>query len=100
MTTDLDRLIEAVEEGSATTMKFDDALDGHSPAMAEMAYLGSIDAAVALHEALLPGWGWHCGVYGARAWEYPGDEWNPERRQDVEMPFSPARASLSGEGET
>lgn len=58
------------------------------------AFSGSLDAAKALHEALLPGWGWHCGVYGARVWEYPGDEWHPERRSDVEMPENPARAWL------
>lgn len=58
------------------------------------AFHGSIDHAMALHEAVLPGWGWHCGSYGARVWEYPGDEWRPERRQDVEMADSPARAWL------
>jgi hypothetical protein len=52
---DLERLIEAVEAGTASTMRFEDCgFDG----WAELAYHGSLDAALRLHEALLPGWGW------------------------------------------
>lgn len=93
---DLTALIEAVEKGERgdglnTAAVFEDyqmSMD------AVDAFDGSLDAAKALHDALLPGYGWHCGAYGARVWEYAGDEWHPERRQDVEMPDNPARAFL------
>ena len=58
MTTDLDRLIEAVEEG--TPDNFGAVKPGH-PIMrgyAENAYNGSLDGAVTVLEALLPGWDW------------------------------------------
>ena len=58
------------------------------------AYFGSLDAAKALHDAVLPGWGYHCGEYGARVWLHAGDEWRPEKRQDVELADQPARAWL------
>lgn len=48
----IDALIESVEAGTASTMGFEDAgFDG----WAELAYFGSLDAAKALHEALLHG---------------------------------------------
>ncbi|RWR30491.1 hypothetical protein D2T29_12535 [Sinirhodobacter populi] len=53
---ELDRLIEAVEAGTATTMLFEDALGAAIPSAdgwAELAYHGSLDAAKALHEGLL-----------------------------------------------
>lgn len=59
-----------------------------------LAYSGSLDAAKALHEAVLTGWGWHCGAYGARVWEYPGTAVPQRKRQDVEMHDNPARAWL------
>ena len=58
------------------------------------AFNGSLDAAKALHDAVLPGWGYHCGEYGARVWLHAGDEWRPEKRQDVELADQPARAWL------
>ena len=59
MTTDLDRLIEAVETGGALKM----STVIHSPvvewsSLVMASFDGSLDAAVALLEALLPGWGW------------------------------------------
>lgn len=93
MTTDLDRLIEAVEAG-IVLFPTNFPLDFPKRLWVLRANDGSIDAAAKLLEALLPGWGWHCGVYGARVWEFPGDEWHPDRRQDVDLPFSPARALL------
>ncbi len=46
---DLDGLIDSVKAGTATTMRFEDAgLSG----WAELAYHGSVDAALALHEQL------------------------------------------------
>lgn len=61
--TALDKLIEAVEAGTAgavdfcaafpSSMKYEDSI---SALDAALAYKGSLDAALALHEALLPGW--------------------------------------------
>lgn len=51
----IDRLIEAVEAGDdagVTSCLFDSRNCNHI----ESAYRGSLDAALALHEALLPGW--------------------------------------------
>lgn len=57
MTTDLDRLIEVVEVGTAEPKLFYAALTIRA-ILAEIAYYGSLDEAVALLEALLPGWNW------------------------------------------
>jgi hypothetical protein len=61
--TELDKLIEAVEagtfmpEGQARYPKdFPELLDAPQARAVAHAYLGSLDAAKALHEALLPGW--------------------------------------------
>lgn len=59
MTTELDRLIEAVEGDCANWLGWerrDDVLPGGLWTVARDADRGSIDAAVALLEALLPGW--------------------------------------------
>ncbi|MBN8189531.1 hypothetical protein JF540_22860 [Salipiger thiooxidans] len=58
-------------------------------------YHGSLDAAKALHEAVLLGWGWNAGVYGARVWPYP-DEMarKPGVIQVEDHEISPARAWL------
>lgn len=50
---DLGRLIEAVEAG---TFLMDVFPDGRTERIAYEAFSGSLDAALALHEALLPGW--------------------------------------------
>ena len=59
---DLRELRDKVAAGEATTMAFDDAFAGFpdtfTPDRAEQCYFGSLDAARALHEALLPGWEW------------------------------------------
>jgi len=62
---------------------------------ARAAFEGSLDAAKALHEAVLPGWGWNAGVYGARVWPYP-DEMarKPGVIQVEDREISPARAWL------
>lgn len=60
--TDLDKLIEAVEGGNVrpyvieelASLVFDFRVYGDIA----RAYHGSLDAAKALHEALLPGWRW------------------------------------------
>ena len=56
---ELDKLIEAVEAGVDDVNWF--PISGHSAAKwgyCQRAYEGSLDAALALHEALLPGCGW------------------------------------------
>ena len=76
----LDALIEAVEAGTATVTTCDDAFPNahnfeHSYALS--AYRGSLDAALALHAALLPGWSWsangdtHAGQTGYSAAAHP-----------------------------
>ncbi len=62
MTDALDKLIEAVEAGTAVTSSFHcepfySCTKGEFTS-AVNAYYGSLDAALALHEALLPGWNW------------------------------------------
>lgn len=59
----MDRLIYAVQEGTASTMRFEDtlghissALDGSADQWAELAYHGSLDAALRLQSMLLPDW--------------------------------------------
>lgn len=61
MTDALTRLADAVEAGTATDFKFYTFRDGLSGTVAETktmirAYNGSLDAAKALHEAVLPEW--------------------------------------------
>lgn len=61
MTDALTRLADAVEAGTATDFQFYAFRDGLSGTVAETktmirAYNGSLDAAKALHEAVLPGW--------------------------------------------
>ena len=57
--TDLDKLIEAVEAGEYSDGMFCPLFhrSGHCVNM-EAAYLASLDAAKALHDALLPDWAW------------------------------------------
>ena len=55
---DLDKLIEAVEAGGDVdrSLPWSLALDVKTGMIARDAYRGSLDAALRLHEALLPGW--------------------------------------------
>lgn len=89
--TDLDKLIAAVEAGTATKYsvfnKYDhtwDAMKFHGRD-ASLAYEGSLDAALRLHEALLPGWRWNAwAVGGATVWNdianvYTADDHIPAR---------------------
>lgn len=91
----LESLLAKVEAGEASTMGFEDAgFDG----WAELAYNGSLDAALSLHEAVLPGWVarpqiggegagvsvWHCTI---EDWD-GGDEISANNQPD------PARAWL------
>ena len=59
------------------------------------AFNGSLDAALALHAAALPGWGWTAGPWGARVFLYSdAPRWDGSKRQEVELVNSPARAWL------
>lgn len=64
MTTELDRLIEAVEAGTVSGTALSGLSYDCGGALARWrriiadAYRGSLDDAVAMLEALLPGWGW------------------------------------------
>ena len=101
-------LIEAVEAGEvgwnrlATTAE--DAIPPKEAALAATAYSGSLDAAKALHDALLPGWWWAVGtckvsddarVSPDDARRAPGGgEWADYTDIDQRPPGNPARAWL------
>lgn len=103
--TDLDRLIEAVEAGTwdaraATSdgvlpesgMSGNDWVDHYGNAF--QAFNGSLDAAKALHEALVPGWGWTSATdaHGEQwfcVWDQGGDFESDEIYSD-----NPARSWL------
>lgn len=95
-------LIEAVEAGTATIFDFEYcAALGHEWVTGWNAYRGSLDAAKALHDALLPGWGvasmcqlWDVGPGG----EFIGIgyDWSVELHEDrgsVQGPQASATAS-------
>jgi len=46
--------------------------DPDNAACAVRAHKGSIDAAKALHEVVLPGWEWHLGPSNAKVYPYNG----------------------------
>lgn len=97
--TDLDRLIEAVECGNLS--EYHDpgqfkALPFRCWTRSASAYRGSLDAAKALHEALLPGWGC-CRTMSANggrcsAEVFPGEHGQPNRQSATAA--SEARAWL------
>ncbi|RWR28801.1 hypothetical protein D2T31_11855 [Sinirhodobacter populi] len=100
---DLDRLIEAVKAGLpsptnwrnfAAVPAVDD--DNSAPVLAHRAYHGSLDAAKALHEALLPGWLYHVGWTQGERRAFV-NVWDPRREWGeiaVMMPDNPARTLL------
>lgn len=80
MTTDLDRLIEAVEAGDLSAVNNNlgtmySGLGNYWPwdwiSKVNSAFRGSLDAAIALCEALLPGWEW--GRLNGRMFVEQGD---------------------------
>ena len=88
----LDKLIEAVEDG---TFLMDVFPDGRTEHIAYEAFSGFLDAALSLHEALLPGYGWGAGSWGARVWLYSDHpKWDGSERHEVDMVNAPARAWL------
>ena len=91
-------LIEAVEAGAINWYGWTDrdvALPTGLWKVARAADRGSLDAALALHEALLPGWKWHTGYTQGVPTPYSsvwpeGMEW-----ENVDaLGISPARAWL------
>lgn len=63
--TALDKLIAAVEGGIASEKDFVILGCPNGMTWGWYAYNGSLDAAKALHDALLPGWGWLNGNNGS-----------------------------------
>ena len=64
---------------------------------AHKAYHGSINGALALHEAVLPGWGWNCDSnHGASVWVVTNRDgtWVVEKERSETDNHSPARAWL------
>ena len=95
--TDLDKLIEAVDAGSIAASDLDPfarAFGVTSAANdAHMAYRGSLDAAKALHDALLPGWVFEVAVrpLGGPA----AAVWRPKHKEMFDaIANTPARAWL------
>lgn len=93
MTDALTRLADAVAAGTATHLDFvADGLPEWIVARTASwnAYNGSVDAAKALHDAVLPGWEWHLGPSNAKIYPYNGSplkSWSG-------MADTPARAWL------
>lgn len=65
---DLIAKVEAEDHRVGMWQILDDEMNPHAPEYARQAYLGSLDAALALHNAVLPDDGWE--VY--RTAKYPG----------------------------
>lgn len=89
MTNALTRLADAVDAGTAIHDDFLAALH-RSTFHGISAYNGSLDAAKALHDAVLPGWEWHLGPSNAKIYPYNGSplkSWSG-------MADTPARAWL------
>jgi len=92
MTDDLRKLIEAVENG---TFLMDTLEPARTERIAYEAFGGSVDAAIALCEALLPGWDWSMHGNGQATLWPPGtiDEQN-KGAIEADMESQPARALL------
>jgi len=86
----LERLIEAVEAGEWNSLANVAAIGDRDAHLAKSAFHGSLDAAKALHDALLPGWVWSIGSchLSDDARVFP-DFNSPEHggRLRVELPF-------------
>ena len=95
----LDKLIAAVEAGHVDANWYDylELPKGHGNATIR-AYHGSLDAALALHNALLPGWVatvWAGGeAAGVKYWWATVEDWNSGEEVSAENLPSPARAWL------
>lgn len=89
--TDLDKLIAAVEGGTADDFGSVNLGLPIYRGYAESAYNGSLDAAKALHEALLPGWIGYADTSGFCFMYEDEKEWN---ERSAIVPGNPARAWL------
>lgn len=89
---DLDKLIAAVEAGSIAPFygEFQSALGATLRDDGVKAFDGSLDAALRLHNAMMPGWEWHLGPSNAKIYPYNG---NPSKSWGG-MADTPARAWL------
>lgn len=100
MTTDaLERLIEAVESDSIKTVSahaIKQATGKHCQMNFVSAFNGSLDAATALHEALLPGWDWSAHGNG-QAFVWPPGTIDQQNLGSIEVDIedAPARALLA-----
>ena len=94
----LQRLHDAVVEGTAKRQTFAEAFTERGIASpywnASSAYDGSLDAAKALHEALLPGWEWRVVERRAWVWSYPSTLQGGDEIEDDDGAGLPARAWL------
>lgn len=96
-------LIEAVEAGVATRAAIEEMGFAALPKMVDgvncgSAYNGSLDAAKALHEALLPGWVARPQIGGAGAgvkvWHCTVEDWETGEEIEANNMPDPARAWL------
>ena len=105
--TNLDKLIEAVEAGEAiAAQSFGDELGIEAGLYANHAYNGlSLDAALALKEAVLPGWAWLARATddeddAVNRGKFLANIWEPDRNPNNGQPCfpvwadTPARALL------
>jgi len=94
---DLDKLIAAVEAGECPTLFDWDAGLPKMSALAAEAFSGSLDAALRLHEALLPGWAWTVGDNETTVWppnELADESWCVDGISASAETMPPARAWL------
>lgn len=91
--TSLRKLIDAVEKGTATAPQMWDTL-GRNSLHAIAAFNGSLDAAKALHESLLPEWEWRLRENRAFVWRTPSDMADSGEVEDDAFRGLPARAWL------
>ena len=101
-TTALQALADKVEAGEIALSDLDQFIPSFGMTTtandAHMAYRGSIDAAKALHEAVLPGWAWTINDSGEQTmWppnEIADEEWCADGILSVGPENNPARAWL------
>jgi hypothetical protein len=96
----IDALIAAVEAGedAGASTYYTSRIFNPGFCHATNAYHGSLDAALALHNALLPGWQARptCGGAGAGVtkWHCVVDDWDSGKEENGDNMPSPARAWL------
>lgn len=97
---DLDKLIAAVEAGNTDRMMMLlHAVPARQWQQSRDAYHGSLDAAKALHDALLPGWSWQHGLAVGGRGSYAATVWLAHENDSLwkvnfAVSSNPARAWL------